>query len=435
MKIILDAFFDNNFGDDFFISTILARYPQAEFYVFWNRVHPAVMQRAGALGNLKILPGNCMIMDEIRFDGYVLIGGDVFLDWGDYSRRIAYMRAVKKQGGFVALQGFNLYEEYCEKTIEDLRTMMQLADVIVPRDRATVERLQMLVPDVEVVASTDMAFTARFDYSKTEEREILGIAPRKKYRVDEAAHQVYCDGVAAIADGWLTKHPNGIVRFLAFSVGEFDDVAVSEEIISRMEHGVRTEIAAHNGDLPAFMEQLRNCTAMLPTRFHGLVFALIYEIPFVAVTYEVKLNQLLDELNYIGLRLPYGEVISPEQIERAVAELDLKQIDEAALAAYYEKADRFFASLDRMVAEGSQRDEEVPSGEFVCTALRDAMDENAELKIKLDRLQMQYDYLMEDRNNVTQMYYDLLDRTKHFKGLVYLLAKRIVLLFRKEKSE
>ena len=433
MKIILDAFFDNNFGDDFFISTILSRYPDAEFYVFWNRVHPAVLQRAADFGNLKILPANCMIIDEMRFDGYILIGGDVFLNWADFSRRITCMQSVKRQGGFVALQGFNLYEDYCEKTVEDLRTMMHLADVIVPRDRASVERLQKLVPDVEVVASTDMAFTARFDTPKTDNREILGIAPRKKYLIDEETHQRYCDGVAAVADGWLEKHPDGIVRFLAFSVGEFDDVAVSEEIIGRMQQGSRTEIAVHNGNLSAFMEQMRNCTAMLPTRFHGLVFALIYEIPFVAVTYEVKLNQLLDELNYSGLRLPYGEAFTPEQIAAAVAELDTWQVDAGALAAYYEKADRFFAALDRMVAAGREKEAEVPAGEFVCTALRDALNENAELKVKLEQLQMHYDYLKEDRDNVTHLYNDLLAKSKSFKGLAFLLAKRIVMLFKKSE--
>ena len=60
MKIILDAWFDNNFGDDLFINTVLNRYPEDEFYVFWERVHPAVLDQAKGYSQLKILPGNCI---------------------------------------------------------------------------------------------------------------------------------------------------------------------------------------------------------------------------------------------------------------------------------------------------------------------------------------------------------------------------------------
>ena len=461
MKIILEAFFDNNFGDDLFIGTVFNRYPDAEFYAFWDSLHPAVLNQVQVMERLHIRPGNCRMMEEEHFDGYIMVGGDVFMNWGNFRERIARMEAVKKHGGFVALLGFNLYEEYCEQTLADLRTMMQLADVVLPRDAATAERLHKIVPDVEVTCSADMAFTARYDTAKTDTREILGIAPRRKYQAADAEHADYCAGMAAIADGWLEAHPAGIARFLAFSAGSFDDADVSREIIALMKHGNRTEIVPHTGDMGVFLEQLKNCTAMLPTRFHGLVFALIYNIPFVAVTYEVKLNQLLDELNYKGLRLPYGVKLSGETVAQAVKELDVDQVDADALAAYYKKADLFFKRVDELMAEGNAK----PSvcitepRPFICNALanaeqtvRDLTAQLEQTEIKLDWTERQWKYELQvlkweydkrdeqanilamDKVYITNLYNDLNDRTKTLKGLLRLLAKWFVHLFKKDNT-
>ncbi len=453
MKIILEAFFDNNFGDDLFISTIFNRYPDAEFYAFWDTLHPAVLNKVQVMDRLHIRPGNCRIMEEEHFDGYIMVGGDVFMNYGNYRERIIRMEAIKKQGGFVALLGFNLYEEYCEETLADLRTMMQLADVVLPRDMATVEKLHKIVPEVEVSCTADMAFTAKYDTVKTDNREILGIAPRRKYQASDAEHADYCAAMAAIADGWLEAHPEGIARFLAFSAGAFDDAAVSREIIALMKRGERTEIVTHTGDIAVFLEQFKNCTAMLPTRFHGLVFSLIYNIPFVAVAYEVKLKQLLDELNYKGLCLPYGTALSSETVMQAVKELDMDQVDRDALAAYYKKADLFFARVDELMAEAKAKPVCLTeSRPYICNRLANAERAVEELTAKLDWTERQWAYevqifkwdqvkleeriivLEQDKVNITALFNDLNGRTKTLKGLLRLLAKWAVSLIKKDKA-
>ena len=168
MKILLDAYFDNNFGDDLFIDTLLGRYPQARFYVFWKKAHPQVLERARRFQNLIIMPGNCELQWMLRFDGYIMIGGDVLPDGIDYSERVAWMSHVKGNGGFVAMLGFSLYKTYGEKTRTDLHTMAMLADAIVIRDHYSAKRFQGLVPDVAVVESTDMAFAR--EYGNLEEK-------------------------------------------------------------------------------------------------------------------------------------------------------------------------------------------------------------------------------------------------------------------------
>lgn len=349
MRIVLDAYFDNNFGDDYFISTILKRYPNDIFYSVVNNKVAAVWEKISAFPNLVMLPANCELVAGGYFDGYIMVGGDVLPDGVDYSFRMNVMRNVKQCGGFVAMLGFSMYRTYGAKTQEDLKTMASLADVIVARDKFSAERFCTLVPGAKVTASTDMAFTGAYE-ACVHEGDVLGIAPRRKLYSTEEQHAAYCSAMASVADEWLEKKARGTVRFLAFSIGEYDDRITIEDIRSQMKYSEKTEVVWPSENMDEFLRALKTCDAMVPTRFHALVFALLYRIPFVPVPYETKVTQLLDELAYSGVRIPYGEPVAVEIIKEAADSLQYFAIDGDKLANYQKKADCFFTELDCLAA-------------------------------------------------------------------------------------
>lgn len=395
MRILLDAYFDNNFGDDLFISTILERYPAAQFFVFWNKDNPDVLKKAMQYPNMVILPGDCEMRETFPFDGYIMIGGDVLADGVDYSWRIDGMRRVKEAGGFVAMLGFSLYENYGEKSRASLREMAMLADSIVTRDHASAERFRALVPEAKVIESTDMAFTGNYGEHQPGEREILGIAPRRRLYSTDEEHEHFCKAMAAVADGWLNNHAGGTVRFLALSTGEYDDRVTAADIQRFMAGKDRTEVVAHTADVPAFVDSLRDCTAMVPTRFHALVFGLIFGIPFVPVPYEVKLTQLLDEIGYCGVRIPYGEMVSGDVTAQAVADLERECIDREAAARYQSKAGCFFAGADGLIESGRKNTLENFCG-IGCTRLAEH-EELLELRAQVKELTAWVQSLQKER--------------------------------------
>lgn len=442
MRIFLDAYFDNNFGDDLFVDTLLGRYPDAMFYAFWKNTPASVLNRAAQFENLVIIPSGCVMQGGWPFDAYVMIGGDVLPDGVDYSERIAWMKHVKKCGGFVAMLGFSLYKEYGEKTIGDLKTMAELADTIVIRDQYSAERFRALVPEADVIASTDMVF-ARGLIKKgavndeiisigevdaddrsglsgepadtTEKDNILGIIPRRKLYSTDEEHLAYCRTQAAIADAYLQKYPKAKVRFLAFSTGEYDDRVTSKDIVAQMQcAGVetKTEIIGYEGMIENFLEAIRSCRALLPTRFHGMVLALIYRVPFVPVPYEVKLTQLLDELEYTGIRVPYGEEVASEQVEEVVNSLEQLSVSEELLGAYEKKSALFFDDLDKWSEEYTTKPKP-DLGEFTVAACavgstcKDLHAENEMLKKQVDELNKWIASLQEQRDGFEQQNQEL----------------------------
>lgn len=346
MRILLDAYFDNNFGDDLFIDLLLKRYSHALFYTFWKDTPQCVLDRASEISNLVILPRGCMMQKNWNFDAYIMIGGDVLPNGIDYSERISGMRNVKACGGYVAMLGFSLYEEYEEKTIRDLREMAEIADSIVIRDKISANRFKELVPEANVVAATDMVFTADFRLEECGKDNVLGIVPRRKLYSTEEEHLAYCRSMAQIADAYIEKNVDCGVRFLAYSTGEYDDRAVALDIIRLMKDPAKAEVIGYEGDITNFLEKIASCKALLPTRFHGLVLALIFRIPFVPVPYEVKVKQLLEELDYKGVQIPYGTAITPELAESAADDLNDFGISESDLCAYEQKKVLFFADVD-----------------------------------------------------------------------------------------
>ena len=408
MRIFLDAYFDNNFGDDLFIELLLKRYPDVLFYTFWKRTPQNVVNRASRFTNLVILPGDCMMQTNWNYDAYVMIGGDVLPDGVDYSTRICNMKHVKECGGFVALLGFSLYEKYGEKTIADLQVMAKVADAIVIRDKVSAERFKVLVPDAQVTEATDMVFTAEYGAEKYRKENVLGIIPRRKLYSTDEEHWAYCRSMAAVADAYLENNPETCVRFLAYSTGEYDDRVTAADIIGLMKDGTKAELVAYEGEINTFLQAIGSCSALLPTRFHGLVLALIFRIPFVVVPYEVKITQLLNELNYNGTQIPYGKEIDTELIEKVLEELKEFLVLAENLNAYEGKAKRFFHALDNW--KESYIESEAGFGEMICSAnaeRRQLQAENQFLKQQQAELEKWIKALKQERECFEQQNQEL----------------------------
>ena len=439
MRILLDAYFDMNFGDDLFVRTVTDRYPDALFYVFWKKTPAKVLKRALQSPNMVILPEACDMQTIGTYDAYVSVGGDIYPDGVDYSARIARMEAVKKQNGFVAMLGFSLYASYGEETKEALRKMAGIADVVLCRDEESAKLYRSFAPEAEIISGTDMAFLnpvlERLAQDKsgkeaaTTGKKILGFAPRRRLYTPDDVYENYCKAMAKVADGYLEQNEDALVRFLALSVGEYDDNITCADIIKHMKQGDRTQVLAYDGDLERFMEQAGELTCMVPTRFHGMVLALALGIPFVPVPYEVKLSQLLKELKYDKALLPYGEEVEDALVQTVLSQLTAFPVEAGEMALYEQKKQLMFAGLDAYLdkirkegrdengndAAGEQtkeagKDGESAEGEIRCTAAIRCAEQAIELeaaKKQIKELEKWIAALQEQQKNFEKANQDL----------------------------
>jgi len=367
VNIFLEAFVDTNFGDNLFVHTVAARYPQHTFYLMAKeefRVSYELLSQR--IPNLQLIEPKRERSCMKQMDGLMFVGGDMFWDGGGYGGIMRRVRSVQKQGGIILLLGQSLFDHYGWGTRYDLRTLLRQADAVVAREDRTAGQMRQLAPEAPVRAACDMAFAA--DIEKVWQQPIrkgcLGISVRRKIpRRTEDMYDRYCDSMACCAVKWLNGGAQRSVRWLALSTGTFDDRVVAGDIMKRCpkEYQQRMEVCAFEGDVPGYMEQIQQCASLLCTRFHALVFGMLLNKPLVPLIYEDKMDRLLDAVQYSGLRPRYEDAIDEEEAAEIVVQLSDESVGDRASKAveeYLARGGSFFAEADRLLTglqQGTRR--------------------------------------------------------------------------------
>lgn len=301
MNILLDAFYDRNFGDDIFIEYILKLFPNHKFYSYLEFYPQEIRDWAEIHSNLYILPECSVLLKKNMFDAYICIGGDIFPDKGDYAKRKAYIESVRQVGGVIAFIGFSLFHSYSNKTEQDIREMMENADIIAPRDEMSAELLRRILNDEKIKPMADLAFSDQWSGEKEASTcSILGISVRRPgYASDEEMNK-YCQYMAEIVKYYLEINSEGSVKIFSLSDGASSDREVAEDIIKRLPDKSRVEHIAYNGDTCAIKKEIYKCNIVLCTRLHAMIACIAMNIAFIPIIYEVKMEHILEEIDYKG---------------------------------------------------------------------------------------------------------------------------------------
>lgn len=318
MNILLDAFYDLNYGDDLFIETITGLFPKYKFYSFLEHYPPKVIEKAQRIENLYLLPECGTFLKKNMFDAYICVGGDVFPDQGDYTKRKAYVRSVKQSKGMVAFWGFNLFHDYCEQTQKDIVELMDDADIIAPRDEKTAHLLRQMMPDKEISAVADLAFLSDWK-SHSPAGEIMGISVRQPNYAASHDMEQYTAKLQEVIKAYLEGNERRRVKIFSLSCGNTSDEAVAQAIIDGVAAAERVEHIVYTGDTSLIKEEISKCSVMICTRLHAMISCIAMNVPFLPIVYEVKMDHILEEIGYRGDIIRFQDIGNSEiQPDRAV---------------------------------------------------------------------------------------------------------------------
>ena len=206
-------------------------YPSLKFYAFLEDFPMEILVWTQGIPNLYALPQEALFLSKDLFDAYICVGGDIFPDGGDFTKRKRWVKNVKEAGGHVLFLGFSLYDTYCEKTRSDIIELMKDADVIAPRDSASAEMLTTWMPEKKISEMADLAFTAKWK-DKVTVKGLLGISVREPLYADELQMDQYIGELQKVTDGYLQADPTRRVRFLCLSAGSVSDREVAQRILA-----------------------------------------------------------------------------------------------------------------------------------------------------------------------------------------------------------
>jgi len=354
MKWLLDAFVDHNLGDDLMLDLLVRRYPGTFFCPLRDR-------RLNDLVPYADWP-NFMVVDWVdldrvlpHMDGFLIYGGSMWQDHGDnlhwYHWRQCVMDTFRPLGRPVVALGNSigpLATPAGERLFADL--IRGLAHFTV-RDATSYRWVQDHVPGNACSLTGDLVFSHPMARPGGEEG-LVGLSIHRSM-LSEARNEAFADAIVELVRSTHALRPELRFRLFGFdTITERDDLLM-DQIYHRLGRPAHVTLRSYLGDLPDFLADFGRCSHVFAARFHALVLALLWGIPFTPFDYMGKSAALLRDLDYGGPLFTHDDFRSRLGEARDSLLQGGCRHDPAALAAMIDQSKENFTFLDRMLAPGA----------------------------------------------------------------------------------
>ena len=349
----MDAFVDNNLGDDLMLDLLVRRYPGTLFL-------PLRDARLNALEPYAQWP-NLIIPDWVDLpallplvDAFLIYGGSAWQDHGDnlnwYLWRRDAMAALKARGVPLLALGNNLGPVRTKEGAALFTSLILDLDHLTVRDTDSFRWLEAHVPGHHGVLTGDLVLQLDRPRPPVDEG-LVGISVHRSV-LRPAQNEAYVEGVVGLVRRLHAARPELRIGLFGFdTVTERDDL-VMDQIFHRLGRPAQLSIHSYLGDLPAFLDAFGRCSSVFACRFHAVILALLWGMPFTPFDYLGKTRTVLEDLAYRGPLITHGDF--PARLDEICAHMlsGEQHHDATALAAMIARAGRNFDHLDARFGQG-----------------------------------------------------------------------------------
>ncbi|GAA1322697.1 colanic acid biosynthesis pyruvyl transferase WcaK [Streptomyces sanglieri] len=208
------------------------------------------------------------------------------------------------------------------------RTVLDKAELIITRDRKSKE----IVEDLDVTTPVYFTADAAFSMDVESDREIpldslnandglpdknatsVSISVREWKHTDENTDiDDYASAVADVAD-WLVAEKDMNVVFASTCTGlagyHKDDRLMAAQVVDLMEYGERDEVQILTGEYTPqqLVEVYNRMDLHIGMRMHSNILAMMAKVPVVAIQYQFKTQELMEQFNLLDYMIDINNV-------------------------------------------------------------------------------------------------------------------------------
>lgn len=361
MRILLSAYLDNNLGDDLFIDLFAERYRGHQIRLIGDgpvnlNVHLKRHTNVHTVGLKQAL------REMWSVDALVIMGGSIFQDIPAYYkydfRRNVLVTLARLLGKAVFIVGCNIGPIHSKKGERLTRYCFALANAVSVRDYASFTLLRGWKGRTRRVVGSDLIFSYPLPPARPRSAQPrrLGISVVNVNR-PEAETTAYVRKLAQLAEKHLKKDASNEVVLFAFNGGgngQNDSLPIANILGRLPRYASQISVQQYSPTLPIreFLSSFASCDYVVCSRFHSVVLALSFGIPFFPIAYSDKTLNLLHDIGYEGM-IGHYSAMDALHLEPVLADIARPEERRPLSDHYIETSRRHFVALDEFITRSS----------------------------------------------------------------------------------
>ena len=362
VQVLLQAYYAENLGDDLFLKMLFERYPGVEWHLLRQPVRYLTIFKE--MSNIRIYKNPypsrlCRMFPSLpfrRFDAYLYIGGSIFMEHYSGHEHLSMRKHIannfKRLGKKNFVIGANFGPYQTEKFSAGWTDAFQLYDDICFRDCAS----QNLFPDLRNIrVAPDCVFNLPADREETKHVRKVGISAIdfRQRTESQMYHAAYEKKLLELAAAYSAR---GVEITLFSFCSHEGDAEYAKELHGKItaQTGKPVNVEYYEGNINEFLAAYKQMDAIVGTRFHAIILALLFRQHVVPIAYNIK---TLNAMKYLGLdnvSIPLEDLKNAD-VDALIAQSSRNKLPN--LEAVCREAEKQFEKLDEFVNSRARQGE------------------------------------------------------------------------------
>lgn len=318
MKIAVDAYLDNNLGDDLMIKLFADHFSEHDIYIFED----SSVVRETFKNNKNIIFFDKKDYDNkiTEMDMHVTIGGSMFIldslkNCIRFRHRIKKARKLKKLGIPAVVIGCNMGPFYKKHIgINLAKWELKYKEFVTVRDQASFDILLKSNLKIPVYLYPDIVFSKCVERSTTKYGLGISVYRSKNKNVNNYRNYKY---LSILADHFI-EITNKRVALFSFDSENENDLVAAHYIKQFSRNKNKIEIVPYLSNAEDFINEFAKSEKIVGIRFHSSVLALRLGVPLLAVYYSNKTKNLMKDLGMENYSLSLSKLYTSSALLDAI---------------------------------------------------------------------------------------------------------------------
>lgn len=312
MKIMIKAYLDKNLGDDMMIRMLVKQLKNHQFFLHINdKSKASAFYDLPKLKLCRPIAGNKLqkwLYIRKEYDAIIKVGGSIFQIYSLNSIR-AFIKILvedlilKSLGVKLFIVGCNIGPIKVKWGKIIVKWIIKNSMYTSVRDKESYKIINPKKRDHSIHYYPDMVLASQeyFDQVDTMKKgTCLGISTYR-FRTNPECNEIFHSKMINIINRYHDMTKQKVLLF-AFDSGSENDIGPAYSILDGIKKKELVEIIVYSGNIKKIIKAYTRCHSFISVRFHSAIIALKLQIPFIPIIYSDKMENMLDDIAYKGLK-------------------------------------------------------------------------------------------------------------------------------------